>query len=105
MLTAEIELATGAEHRTTERRAFDTFVGLREMGFHKRSARILDISTEGFRIESSSRLTQHAAVWLTLPGLAPQLARVMWVSNWIAGCRFLTPLHPAVLDSVLRAQR
>jgi hypothetical protein len=37
-------------------------------------------------------------IWITLPGLAPQRAKVCWASPHIAGFAFANPLHPAVAE-------
>ena len=77
-------------------------VALREMGSTRITARILDLSTHGFRAETMGRLCPTTSIWLTLPGLAPQLARVVWSEGCYAGCQFVTPLHPSVFARVVR---
>lgn len=105
-ITGELEFATdGERERVAQRAAIDMDVGLREMGSTRISARILDLSTHGFRAETLSRLCPRTSVWLTLPGLAPQLARVVWSDGSLAGCQFVAPLHPAVFAQVLGAHR
>lgn len=80
--------------------------GLRARGgYSSVSVQILDLSTHGFRIESLLDLAVGMDVWLRLPGLEPCHARVAWVENYVAGCAFERPLHPAVLEMIVsRAQ-
>lgn len=76
--------------------------GLRPRGgYSVVSVQILDLSTHGFRIESSLDLSIGMDVWLRLPSLEPCHAKVAWVEGYIAGCAFERPLHPAVLDMIL----
>ena len=44
-------------------------------------------------------------VWLKLPGLESLHSRVAWMSGHLMGCEFVRPLHPAVLQMVVRATR
>ncbi len=44
-------------------------------------------------------------VFLTLPGLSAMPARVMWSRDNALGCRFETPIHPAVFERVVAAAR
>jgi hypothetical protein len=41
------------------------------------------------------------SVWLKLPGLEAQEARVVWTRGYESGCEFTRSLYPAVLDSLL----
>ena len=66
-------------------------------------ANVADLSESGFRVESHYAIPMGAQVWLTLPGLAAVPAIVAWSSGHSLGCRFETPLHPAVLDRVIAA--
>ena len=44
-------------------------------------------------------------VWLKLPGLESLHAQVVWMRGHLLGCEFARPLHPAVLDMVVRNAR
>jgi hypothetical protein len=41
-------------------------------------------------------------VWLRLPGLESLHARVVWMRGHLLGGEFVRPLHPAVLDMIVR---
>jgi hypothetical protein len=60
------------------------------------SVLVTEISLEGARLLTPAPLEIGGKVLLQLPMLEPVKARVVWVSNRIAGCIFLRPLHPAV---------
>lgn len=62
---------------------------------------VLDLSCDGARLSSVERLRPGDKLWLTFPGLAPCLARVVWVNASLAGCRLAAPLHPAVLKALV----
>jgi hypothetical protein len=99
---AELQLSE-ADLRESER--FDTRVqaGIRRSGSRSIPTVITDLSAAGFRVEADERLPVGSIVWLKLGSLAPQMARVMWTSRLIAGCRFEAPLHTSVLEQ-FRAQ-
>ena len=64
-------------------------------------AQVLDLSLHGLRINSADRLEVGETVWVTLPGLEPRRAIVMWSHGFLAGCVFPEPLHPAVYDAII----
>ena len=101
-LSAEISTSPGRDQRIAPRREVCLGAGLRQRGNHRVTVNLLDLSTSGFRIESYLDLRVGSEVWLTLPGLASTRACVAWVGNIYTGCRFLDPLHPAVLDMIVR---
>jgi hypothetical protein len=57
---------------------------------------ILDLSTHGFRAETTGNFHAGNQVWLKLPGLEAILATVAWADHIQIGCSFEKPLHPAV---------
>jgi hypothetical protein len=88
--------------RRAERRPLQAVASLRRSGYNKVAVNLLDLSTSGFRIETFGGITVGAPVWITLPGLAAIEAKVVW-SRWdLVGCEFTNPLHPAILDTIVR---
>lgn len=77
-------------------------VKLRRRGESWFGSRVTDISQESFRIATYVKLTQGMPVWIMLPGFEGRKATVSWVGYHEAGCTFDTPLHPAILDYILR---
>jgi hypothetical protein len=97
------ELATSpASPRKAAREGCEIGAGLRQRGASGVSVQILDLSTHGFRASTHLDLPQGADVWLKLPGLEALHARVAWMNGYLVGCEFMRPLHPAVLQMVVR---
>jgi len=64
---------------------------------------VTDISTEGAKLVAPVPLKVGRKVSLKLPLLEPLEGKIVWVSSRIAGCRFLAPLHPALVRVVVAA--
>ena len=88
--------------RRAQRAAVNVAGGVRKQSSHTLSATILDLSTHGFRATVSTPLQEDMVVWLKLPGLAPQQARIVWVDGLTVGCALTAPLHPAVFDHLVK---
>lgn len=91
--------------RAADRRNVRILATLRRQGESRFNAHVADLSETGFRVESHYLIPTGAQVWLTLPGLAAIPATVAWSSGHCLGCRFDSPIHPAVLDRVIAAAR
>jgi len=91
-----------AKARAADRVPIELNAGLRQRGASAVSVHVRDLSTHGFRIETHLELEIGTDVWLRLPGLEPALAHVMWSEGYHAGCAFERPLHPAVLDMIVK---
>lgn len=88
--------------RQAERKTVRGTADLRRSGYNKVKVTLLDLSTNGFRIETFGGITVGSPVWITLPGLAAVEARVVWARGDQVGCEFINRLHPAVLEAVVR---
>lgn len=64
---------------------------------------VTDISTEGAKLVAPVPLKVGRTVSLKLPLLEPLEGTIVWVSSRLAGCRFLAPLHPALLRVIVAA--
>jgi hypothetical protein len=64
---------------------------------------VTDLSSEGAQLVAPAPLEIGSEVALTLPMLEPLDGQIIWVSKRLAGCRFLDPLHPAVLRVLVAA--
>lgn len=91
--------------RKSERVALDVGAGLRQRGGSGVSIQILDLSTDGFRASTHLDLPHGTDVWLRLPGLEPLQAKVAWSKGQYVGCAFARPLHPAVLEMIVKKVR
>ena len=102
------ELTTGAKpsssltSRKSERVSLELGAGLRQRGGTGVSIQILDLSVDGFRASTHLQLEKGSDVWLRLPGLEPYHAKVMWAKGAFIGCAFERPLHPAVLEMIVK---
>ena len=101
------ELSVAAETpeqkgRVSERVTIEMPAGLRQRGAAGVSVQVMDLSTHGFRAQTHLELEEGADVWLRLPGLEPCHAKVAWAKANFVGCRFERPLHPAVLEMIVR---
>jgi hypothetical protein len=89
------------ENRRALRKAVKMRAHLRDRGTTRFEIDIVDLSTTGFRAETSFTLWPGTSVWLTLPGLAGLEAVVAWRDKYRYGCAFTKPLHPAVFDHII----
>lgn len=88
--------------RKSERTDVEMDAALRRRGASCVAVEILDLSTHGFRAATHLELERGTDVWLKLPGLEALHARVAWMQGYLLGCEFVQPLHPAVLQMVVR---
>jgi hypothetical protein len=102
-LTAQLSTEPGSEGRKAERAEVVVGAGLRQRGAHAVTVQVLDLSTHGFRAATHLDMMAGSDVWLKLPGLESLHARVAWMRGHLMGCEFVRPLHPAVLQMVVRA--
>jgi hypothetical protein len=75
---------------------------LRQRGASGVSVTVADLSTNGFRVATHLDLPPGTDVWLRLPGIEPCHARAVWCRGHHVGCEFVRPLHPAVLQMIVR---
>ena len=100
-LTFNAPLAPPKE-RNAERVPIAMTAALRQRGAAQVSVGILDLSTHGFRIDTHLNMPVGTAIWLRLPSLEAVPAKIVWVHGHCAGCAFDRPLHPAVLEMIVR---
>ena len=91
-----------SDGRKAERTHVEFGAGLRQRGASGVSVQILDLSTHGFRASTHLLLAEGTDVWLKLNGLEALHARVAWMDGHLAGFAFVRPLHPAVLQMIVR---
>ena len=91
--------STDAEGRSAARRNIRLVTeGMRADG-DEALVRLHNISSGGLLLESDLRLEKGEEVVLDLPQAGPTVARVVWRSGSLHGCRFDDPLAPAVLSA------
>lgn len=101
-LQAELVAGPLPKPRASERLEVAFSAALRQRGASGVSVQIADLSTTGFRVATHLVLEPGTDVWLRLPGLEPCHARAIWSRGHYVGCQFLRPLHPAVLEMIVR---
>ncbi len=92
----------GVNAREHGRDAVAIYADIREHGAGKYKVHIIDLSQSGFRIKTSSVLRDDRSLFLTIPGYAPLEARVAWHRGNEYGCRFLSPLHEAIYEHIVK---
>lgn len=101
-LTTDARPAQELTSRKSERVTLAMGAGLRQRGGTGVGIQIMDLSTDGFRASTHLQLEKGTDVWLRLPGLEAYQARVMWAKGSFVGCAFERPLHPAVLEMIVK---
>lgn len=91
--------------RREDRMPVQIGAGLRQRGAGGVTVDILDLSTKGFRAMTHLDLQIGADVWLRFDGLESLHARVAWMRGNCAGCQFVNPIHPAVLEMISKRTR
>jgi uncharacterized protein (DUF736 family) len=91
--------------RASERVAIEIGAGLRQRGASGVSILVMDLSIHGFRASTHLELAHGTDVWLRLPGLESCHATVVWSKGQYIGCEFERPLHPAVLEMIVRKSK
>jgi hypothetical protein len=94
--------APTAKSRSAERVEVSFGAALRQRGASGVAVQVADLSTNGFRVATHLQLEPGTDVWLRLPGLEPCHAKAVWSRGHHVGCEFVRPLHPAVLQMVVR---
>lgn len=97
---ARYEIAT-QEDRCAPRTPVAIPARLRQSGGRAVQTVVNDLSLSGFCATSIMRMHPGTICWLTLPGLEPLQAEVVWWENNLCGCAFARLLSPVVHDSVL----
>lgn len=72
------------------------------IGTSKMTIEVTDLSLTGFQIETVHRLPLDSKVHLVIPGLKGLEAVVKWNRRDLYGCAFVTPLHEAIFDTVVK---
>lgn len=91
------------ERRRQGRAPLGIAVSVRERSRSAMSARLVDLSSFGARIEGVVLISPDAQAWVRLPGLESLSVRLAWSRDGSVGVEFDTPLHPAVAARFLPA--
>jgi len=102
-LNGEIATEDLFDGRTATRKDVILGAGLRQRGAHAITVQVVDLSTTGFRAATHLELDPGTDVWVKMPGIESLHSTVVWVRGHWIGCQFVRPLHPAVLDMIVRS--
>lgn len=67
-------------------------------GLARALCRVLDISIHGAKLQTYTALRRGSDIWLRLPQVGEVTARVVWATDFAAGCQFQTPLAPEAFE-------
>lgn len=107
MNTTNSDWNTGAysqaalEDRCAPRQRVNIPANLRPSGGRGFQTVVSDLSLGGFCANSLQRMYPGNRCWLTLPGIEPLQADVVWWDGGRVGCAFAQLLSPIVLDNIL----
>ncbi len=88
--------------RKSDRGDVAIVASIRAFGGMKNQVKIVDLSMTGFRMECLTHIPEYQAIYLTIPSFQQLEARIAWHTEWMYGCEFARPLHPAVYDHIAR---
>ena len=95
MLHSKIVLDAEVEPRRREpRNEVCAGISLRELGQTAVEARLINISSRGFMVETKALIPKNSRVWLTLPGAGRVNALVVWAKNGRIGGEFAEAIDP-----------
>ena len=92
------------DRRRVERTALRLTATMRDGTRSRVKVRVIDMSTNGCRIECSSSVEDDSWVWLSIAGLENQFCRVVWHAHEFIGLEFERPLSEAVFEKLLTDQ-
>lgn len=98
-----METGTGYDRRRERRQELLLGCSLNSSQGLRRSVSVVDLSSHGFNADVGSQpIGGNTAFSVKLAGLETLGAELCWASEENAGFRFDRPLHPAVVDHVVR---
>lgn len=101
-IIGQLSTSASQSERSAERVSVEIGAGLRQRGASGVSIQILDLSTDGFKAATHLELSIGTDVWVKLPGLEGWHSRVAWINGHLMGCKFVRPLHPAVVEMLVK---
>lgn len=102
VIHAKIALEEEIEPRRRElRQSISAEVPIRQHGQNSVEARLVNVSSHGFMVETDSAIDAGARVWLTLPGAGRVNGLVVWSRGGRIGGELTEPIDPlAVIHAV-----
>ena len=97
-LAAHVQFGLVPERRKRDRQSTALETSLHGAGTVRIPVKVVDLSSDGCRLEFRGDVPEGAAVTIALPGLDAWEASVIWSKRGTAGCRFTRPLHPSLVQ-------
>ena len=94
--------AARGHSRTAPRKALRIVCDVRQGIGPWRRLSLYDLSPGGFCIARFGPANPYQPVRIRIPGLQVLSANVAWQENDAIGCAFISPLHDAVFDHLVR---
>ena len=101
MFAAEFEPAIIDNRRRAPRAPVSLDARVGKGGLDRALCKVVDLSVHGARLQTYSPMRKGTTIWLTLPGLAPVAADVMWADDYVAGCQFQVPLPAEQFEALI----
>lgn len=102
---AASEIRWDHDGRRAERLGVQMQAALRPSGSTRFDVDVIDMSVVGVGFGTASNLNIGDRVWLTVPGMAGIESHIVWRRGHRYGGEFVSPLHVAVLDHIVRQFR
>jgi len=93
------------ERRRVERLALRLSATMRDGTRSRVKVRVIDMSTQGCRIDCSTTVEDDSWVWLSIAGLETIFCRVAWHHQEFVGLEFEKPLSDPVFERLLADQQ
>ena len=101
LISSDRYIIAAQEDRCAPRTLLTIPVRLRVSGAGAFDTVLQDLSIGGFSAATISRMREGQICWLTLPGLEPRQAQVVWWNACTVGCAFDQLLSPIVDEAIL----
>jgi len=98
MFAAEFQPVEGSNRRRSARAAVALDTELARGGLDRALCRVTDISIHGARLQTYTELRRGTKIWLRLPHVGEIEAKIVWATDFAAGCHFQNPLTREAFD-------
>ena len=93
------------EDRSGPRVRVHISAGMRVSGGRSFETIVRDLAPGGLTVTAPSRIDDHTACWISIPGFAALRGEVVWWETGIAGVAFATLLDRATFDAIVEQFR
>jgi len=93
----DLEAHPADERRSASRADMSFAISIRERGRNRRAAILKNLTPAGCAVKDVLLIAELQTVWIKLPGLESQAAKIQWAKDGSAGFAFDHPLHPLVV--------